>query len=440
MIYFPHFLRTSDDFTGQYLKDGTQLLFHHIPKTAGSTMRGILETLVNPEQVCPAETVQELDSIPEDELKQYRVFAGHFSYGVINKVLPNAIWITFLREPNERVISQYHNHLNNDRIPDNWKQRIEENPQWKQYMEEIQGCTLEEWITHPNKWANSITCNRQVQAFLPQDIRVKVDDWSIYNKDLLNLAKKNLESRFSFVGIQEYFDLSFTLFSATFGLIPLTGFDSFTTNLNTKKKFGSRYDVDEKLGNLLTKRNSMDWELYEFGSKLFLSRLNRIMCNYVHADRRNRIEKHLRHKESSSRNEWCIDEVLGIKGFYALEQGNDHAFRWTGADEISSIEIDKELSSDKQYFIEVTVLAFIEDNIADSVALTFDSYKVCNAKIKKNWLGSGAKISFVTDKNSINDGRYHVIEIKSDLVSEDESRKDARLLGLAIHNVKITDK
>jgi len=439
MNYFPQFLRAADDFSGQYLKDGTQLLFHHIPKTAGSTMRGILESLVKPEQVCPAETVQELDAIPRDEIHRYRIFAGHFSYGAINKVLPDAVWITFLREPNERVISQYHNHLNDDRIPDDWKRRVDENPEWKKYKEEISGCSLEEWITHPNKWANSITCNRQVQAFLPQDMRVAVEDWSIYDENLVKIAKKNLESRFAFVGIQEYFDLSFTLFSATFGLIPLSDFESFTTNLNSNKKFGRRYDVDERLGNLLTKRNRMDWELYEFGVKLFLSRLNTMMRHYVSEERTVRMAKYLHECESPSKSTWRIDEVLGVKGFYTQEHGAGRVFRWTGADKVSVIEIDKHLSADKQYRVELSALAFIDNSVPDTLSITFDGVEIELTKYRKNWLRSGTTISFVTEKNSINDGRYHRMELSSNLVSEDAERKDARMLGVAVHKITIVE-
>ena len=49
-----------------------------------------------------------------------------------------------------------------------------------------------------NKYSNRITCNRQTQAFLPQNLRTKVDDWSIYDKDLIEVAKNNLTDRFHF--------------------------------------------------------------------------------------------------------------------------------------------------------------------------------------------------------------------------------------------------
>ena len=82
----------------------------------------------------------------QDSLGSLKFFAGHFSYGAINKFLSDAVWITFLREPNERIISQYFNHISYERIPQQWIDRINNNPEWQSYMNEIQGCSLEDWV------------------------------------------------------------------------------------------------------------------------------------------------------------------------------------------------------------------------------------------------------------------------------------------------------
>ena len=63
-----------------------KFLFHHIPKTAGSTLRGILNTFFKDFEVCPAETVEELNALTNKEFSKFRLFAGHFSYGAIEKI------------------------------------------------------------------------------------------------------------------------------------------------------------------------------------------------------------------------------------------------------------------------------------------------------------------------------------------------------------------
>jgi len=56
---FPN--RVFDYAEEKYLKtDKNKFLFHHIPKTAGSTFRGILQALFEPEELCRAEIPKEL--------------------------------------------------------------------------------------------------------------------------------------------------------------------------------------------------------------------------------------------------------------------------------------------------------------------------------------------------------------------------------------------
>ena len=110
--------------------------------------------------------------------------------------------------------------------------------------------------------------------FLPQNLRTKVDDWSIYDKELIEVAKNNLTDRFHFFGIQEFFDLSLNLFSVTFGLPSYVDLESFSTNINSKKKFGSKYKIEENLSKKIRSRNLMDWELYNFAKEKFFENLN----------------------------------------------------------------------------------------------------------------------------------------------------------------------
>ena len=76
---------------------------------------------------------------------------------------------------------------------------------------------------------------------------------------MLEIAKKNLSEKFVFFGIQEFFDLSFQLFSSTFGLHSLVSSSRFSTNINKNKSFGSKYNIEKSLTNKISHRNSMDW-------------------------------------------------------------------------------------------------------------------------------------------------------------------------------------
>jgi hypothetical protein len=471
---FPDFIRNNETGREDYFEN-KKFLFHHIPKTAGSTLRGILNTFFKNSEICPAETVQELSSLSKEEFSNYRLFAGHFSFGAIEKYLSNAVWITFLREPNERIISQYYNHINNDRIPDDWKKRVKNNPEWNSYMNAIQGCSLEEWFMLPNKHSNSITCNRQTQAFLPQKIRLKINDWSIHDNSLVQIAKKNLSEKFVFFGIQEYFDLSFQLFSSTFGLPSLVSSSSFSTNINKNKSFGSKYDVKKSLANKISQRNSMDWELYGYAKKLFISRLNKAIhfyidkydpsnseflfnseiteqnismftnthldkiSNFIKMDRYSRLSYQLKenkkYKKLQNKNNWKIEDVFSSKGLYSLEKKFFWGlkWKWTGSDNTAFIEINKHLQKKVPYEVSLNFAALVDIDIKESIAIKFNLMSV-NHRFNLNkyiYFCNSIKFTYTPDK----DYYYNLIEIKSDLKNRGDTY--SRNLGIALTSIAI---
>lgn len=86
------------------------LVFLHLPKTAGMTLRGILETVYRGQ---PMEflgnmggEVAQFASRPTVERARIALLAGHMPWGA-QAMVPNARTITFLRDPVERVISVY---------------------------------------------------------------------------------------------------------------------------------------------------------------------------------------------------------------------------------------------------------------------------------------------------------------------------------------------
>jgi len=295
------------------------VLFHHIPKTAGSTFRAILESFFLAEEVCPAEVPEELSQYATKPSVNFKLFAGHFSYEVNEELLAEKVWITFLRNPVDRIISYYNNLIIPERMPDSWVKRFADRPDWQEFLQEIRKMSLHEFIASSNEKAAKITANRQTQAFLPDSIRLSVKDWSTHNQEYVELAKRNLKERFAFVGIQEHFDLSLDLFSMTFALNPINA-DPYTTNLNTKKSTKDRYKVEPDILALIKEKNSMDIELYEYATQLFFQRMHMINNKAV-------VNNHM-HLMSSVHNELAnintrslkqsIDDVFSIQGFYPL--------------------------------------------------------------------------------------------------------------------------
>jgi hypothetical protein len=94
-----------------------QIIFLHIPKTAGNSLRKFLK-LNLPNSVYTiffgrhhneenSGTIKEFLSLNENEKESYRCIAGHLSFGFHKHLLWPTQYITILRDPIEPIISQY---------------------------------------------------------------------------------------------------------------------------------------------------------------------------------------------------------------------------------------------------------------------------------------------------------------------------------------------
>lgn len=81
--------------------------FIHVPKTAGiSFLRGF-QSAFGATNVSMHILDSRLSESTVRNLKVYRVISGHLSYGDLAEFFPHYIWITVLREPVDRALSQY---------------------------------------------------------------------------------------------------------------------------------------------------------------------------------------------------------------------------------------------------------------------------------------------------------------------------------------------
>lgn len=91
------------------------LIINHIPKTAGTTLRVIMENQYPEESVYKIkhrlwDEVEDFKKTSDDFKRKIEVIFGHFCYGVIHPSLPHDIsfqHITVLRDPIKRAVSLY---------------------------------------------------------------------------------------------------------------------------------------------------------------------------------------------------------------------------------------------------------------------------------------------------------------------------------------------
>jgi Sulfotransferase family len=210
------------------------IVFLHIPKTGGSTFQFILEnnfgwSACHTNHAKKAVFGQADLDFARKLFPRLRSIAGHNLIDPLSLAIPYAFYVTFLRHPVERVISQYQNLLNHGR----------------------QCRTFEE------------TLRKREQL---QNLQVKL----MAGEPNLDKAKRFLE-QCGFVGVTEKFDLS---------LHVLGRLSPYRLNLNYKRRRVARDNSvreslqrDSRIVDMIREYNRKAIELYRFGVEEIFPRL-----------------------------------------------------------------------------------------------------------------------------------------------------------------------
>jgi len=96
------------------------VVFVHVPKTAGMTMRALFRRMYGSEAVFTARNKPgrladptPLVEMPVSDLARYRAVVGHLPFGIHELIARPVRYITFLRAPVERTVSDYYYGLRN---------------------------------------------------------------------------------------------------------------------------------------------------------------------------------------------------------------------------------------------------------------------------------------------------------------------------------------
>lgn len=197
------------------------LVFMHIPKTAGNTFLTVLKK----QYQWGTELHSAYPYEPVDAQALYpgvKCVAGHHLFGLHRQLNKPYVYTTFLREPIDRVISDYY------------------------FTLPTHGMTLEQYLTvDPGDYSGYSPNERQTR-------------WaSGINTPDLHLAIANLTSCFPVIGITEYFDESLFLMKKQFNWG-----DIFYRNQNVTRNRPSTEQISPSQIQSIAQSNQQDTALY----------------------------------------------------------------------------------------------------------------------------------------------------------------------------------
>ncbi|MDQ0218900.1 hypothetical protein ELQ35_10500 [Peribacillus cavernae] len=218
----------------------------HMPKTAGTTLNSIIKKNYKSNEIIDLyesfkdhqEVVEKLQSL---QLSGVKCINCHLSYGIHCHVTQPAKYVTMLREPIERVASEYY---------------FIRNTPHHNLHDKVMKMDLLEFQQEPTNM------NKQSKIVLGIPLSEDV------SKADFRMGKQNIKADFAFIGITELFNESIVIMKKQFDWPDIQyGKKNITTNRPQVT------DLPEHVIEELKQYNKVDYALYKYAIKLLKVRL-----------------------------------------------------------------------------------------------------------------------------------------------------------------------
>ncbi|RFU64592.1 sulfotransferase family 2 domain-containing protein [Bacillus sp. V59.32b] len=225
------------------------LIHLHMPKTAGTTLNSIIKKNYTQNEIIDLyesfkdhqAVVQRLESL---NLEGVKCLNCHLSFGIHQHLSEPSLYITMLREPIDRVISEYY--------------FIRHTPHHGLH-EKVMKMELLEY----QREANNMNKQSKIVLGFPLTGDIGLNDFE--------KGKKNIKKHFAFIGITELFNETIYLMQKQF--------DWWTIHYRKKNITRNRPEIKalpEHIIQELKRNNEVDYALYSYAKQLLEEKLARL--------------------------------------------------------------------------------------------------------------------------------------------------------------------
>lgn len=238
--------------------DSKALVFLHVPKTAGSTLRSIIQHQYPEDRSLRFEGAglvkqyEAFQAMPEDMRRRLNCVVGHMPYGAHCWLPQGARYITMLRDPVEWTLS-FHAYMR--RMP-----FLSQNPDFAAFRGV---CNLDldgflDFLVHSNM------VNLQTRVISGQIVLLNLlPPYEPMTNDALDRAKYNLRVNFECVGVVERFDESLLVMKRKLGWGKI-----YYRRLNVSEGRGGRTELPRAILDRILECHCSDVELYDEAFRL----------------------------------------------------------------------------------------------------------------------------------------------------------------------------
>jgi len=231
-------------------KGDRAVIFLHVPKTAGSTLRRILQRQFEPSATHrlygnhPEELFAQFRTLPESARLRIRLLLGHFGFGMHRHLASPFTYVAVTRQPVERVISDYE-YIRNNAGHVFHRRMIEANLGLREFVE------CGEWTFNDNAMV------RMFAGMLDAPV-------GSLDERALERAKSNIRDHFGLVGLTERFDETLVLLARRFGWRSV-----YYERENVSANRPDKAAVPEDAVSAIARANALDIDLHRFVTEHF---------------------------------------------------------------------------------------------------------------------------------------------------------------------------